>query len=71
VNGSPDPEKWNFEHGFVCNRELQWYQRENAYCKGGVLIIGPGGNPSGAKFPMISEVDYVRAYRCFQAPAGK
>lgn len=39
VDGPPDPQKWNFEHGFVRNRELQWYQKDNAYCKGGVLII--------------------------------
>ena len=39
IDGPPDPEKWNFEHGFVRNQELQWYQKDNAYCKGGVLII--------------------------------
>lgn len=37
--GKPDPKKWVYEHGFVRNKELQWYQPENAYCKNGVLII--------------------------------
>ena len=30
---------WNFEQGFARNEELQWYQKENAYCKDGLLII--------------------------------
>ena len=38
-NGPPNPANWNFEHGFVRNRELQWYQPENAYCTNGLLII--------------------------------
>lgn len=37
--GNPDPAKWNDEHGFVRNRELQWYQRANARCESGLLII--------------------------------
>ena len=39
VDGEPDAENWTYEHGFVRNRELQWYQPENAICKGGRLII--------------------------------
>jgi beta-glucanase (GH16 family) len=38
-NGPPDPKKWTFEKGFVRNRELQWYQPENAICKDGRLVI--------------------------------
>nr|WP_321453358.1 glycoside hydrolase family 16 protein [uncultured Carboxylicivirga sp.] len=38
-NGSPNPLNWNYEYGFVRNRELQWYQTNNAYCKDGKLII--------------------------------
>ena len=38
-DGPPDPTKWNFEHGFVRNHELQWYQAENASCKDGLLVI--------------------------------
>lgn len=37
--GAPDSTNWAFEQGFVRNKELQWYQPQNAYCKNGVLII--------------------------------
>ena len=30
---------WGYEEGFVRNRELQWYQRDNAYCNDGVLVL--------------------------------
>lgn len=39
VDGIPDEKNWNYETGFVRNLENQWYQKENAYCKGGFLII--------------------------------
>lgn len=35
----PNPDNWGFEHGFVRNEELQWYQEENAFCEEGLLII--------------------------------
>ncbi len=38
-DGRPDPANWDFERGFVRNRELQWYQPENAFCENGMLII--------------------------------
>lgn len=38
-NGMPDSTIWNFEKGFVRNREHQWYQEENARCENGLLII--------------------------------
>jgi beta-glucanase (GH16 family) len=38
-DGRPDTTVWGFEHGFVRNREDQWYQQENAYCRDGLLII--------------------------------
>ena len=39
--GPPNPNNWIFEEGFVRNNEQQWYQKENAYCKNGMLhIIG-------------------------------
>ena len=38
-NGAPDPKNWTFERGFVRNRELQWYQPENARIAGGFLVI--------------------------------
>jgi len=39
IDGRPDSTKWNYEHGFVRNHELQWYQPENARCENGLLII--------------------------------
>ncbi len=39
VNGAPDEKNWNYEEGFVRNNENQWYQKENAYCQNGFLII--------------------------------
>lgn len=38
-NGLPNEKNWNYETGFVRNQEDQWYQKENAYCKEGFLII--------------------------------
>ena len=38
-DGAPDSASWHFEKGFVRNQELQWYQKENAYCKNGHLVI--------------------------------
>jgi beta-glucanase (GH16 family) len=38
-DGPPDPANWTYEHGFVRNEELQWYQPENARCENGLLII--------------------------------
>lgn len=38
-DGMIDTSFWSFEEGFVRNKELQWYQKNNAYCKDGVLII--------------------------------
>lgn len=37
--GPPDSLKWRFEQGFVRNEEAQWYQADNAECKGGYLVI--------------------------------
>lgn len=37
--GIPDTTRWSFEHGFVRNQELQWYQSQNARVIGGVLQI--------------------------------
>lgn len=38
-NGSPDTTKWRMENGFMRNNEAQWYQKENAVCQDGLLII--------------------------------
>lgn len=39
TSGPPDSANWDYEHGFVRNKELQWYQPENALCTNGLLII--------------------------------
>ncbi len=39
AEGTPNPKNWTYERGFVRNEEAQWYQPENAYCRGGLLII--------------------------------
>src|SRR6187402_244492 len=39
VDGAPDEKNWNYEEGFVRNNENQWYQKENAYCQTGFLVI--------------------------------
>ena len=37
--GEPDPKRWTYERGFVRNRELQWYQPQNARQADGLLVI--------------------------------
>lgn len=69
-DGRPDPAKWNYEHGFVRNKEAQWYQPENAYCKNGLLIIegkkekhtNPHYDPNGKTWQTTrKEADYTSA----------
>lgn len=38
-DGIPDEKNWNYETGFVRNQEDQWYQKQNAFCKAGFLVI--------------------------------
>ena len=38
-SGRPDLRNWTYELGFVRNKELQWYQAENAFREEGVLVI--------------------------------
>ncbi|MBN9502352.1 MAG: beta-glucanase [Armatimonadetes bacterium 55-13] len=35
----PNPDDWIYEEGFVRNKELQWYQSDNARIENGKLII--------------------------------
>lgn len=37
--GSPNPEYWTSEHGYLRNEEDQWYQKENVKCQDGMLHI--------------------------------
>jgi beta-glucanase (GH16 family) len=39
ADGRPDPASWAYETGLVRNKELQWYQPDNARVQGGRLII--------------------------------
>ncbi|HEU5397534.1 MAG TPA: family 43 glycosylhydrolase, partial [Verrucomicrobiae bacterium] len=70
TNGPPNPANWNFEHGFVRNEELQWYQPENAYCTNGTLVIearrehkpNPGYVPGRTNWRTSREwIDYTSA----------
>jgi len=70
IEGKPDPRSWNYEYGFVRNNELQWYQRENANCTGGVLVIegrrekvrNPGFTPGSKTWVSSREyADYTSA----------
>ncbi|QDV74680.1 glycoside hydrolase family 16 protein [Botrimarina mediterranea] len=38
-DGVPNPANWDYEHGFVRNNELQWYQPQNAMVDNGLLTI--------------------------------
>ena len=38
-DGAPDPSNWGYEEGFVRNKELQLYQKENVRVEKGRLII--------------------------------
>lgn len=38
-DGAVDESKWHFEEGFQRNHELQWYQKDNAVKKNGLLVI--------------------------------
>ncbi len=51
-DGRPD-ERWDYEQGFVRNRELQWYQPQNASVKNGVLVIE--GRREVVKNPLYEE----------------
>lgn len=39
LSGLPDTSKWRFENGFLRNNEAQCYQKENAVCENGFLVI--------------------------------
>ncbi|MDX8341005.1 glycoside hydrolase family 16 protein [Draconibacterium sp. IB214405] len=39
IDGHPNSQNWTYEYGFVRNRELQWYQPQNANCANGILKI--------------------------------
>ena len=51
--GRPNPANWTYEHGFVRNREWQWYQGENAtVTEDGILLIT--ARQGGPSLPLVS-----------------
>jgi beta-glucanase (GH16 family) len=54
-DGSVDPQVWNFETGFVRNKEFQWYQSQNVRCENGYLIIE--GKRSHNPNPLYNKAD--------------
>jgi beta-glucanase (GH16 family) len=68
-DGPLEAKDWRCESGFVRNRELQWYQQENAFCKDGHLIIearrehkpNPRYNPDRPK-PTTSPADLANPF---------
>lgn len=68
--GRPDPAKWDYEAGFVRNKELQYYRPENARVEGGYLVIegrrekvsNPGYIPGSADWKTNrASADYTSA----------
>lgn len=53
TTGPLDETIWNYEHGFVRNYELQWYQTDNAICRDGCLIIT-------ARHEQIKNPNYIK-----------
>ncbi len=39
IPGKPKSDNWSYEEGFVRNRELQWYQPDNAFCADNRLVL--------------------------------
>ena len=39
TDGPVDTTSWNFASGFHYNFEDQWYQKDNAWCEDGCLVI--------------------------------
>lgn len=52
-NGAPDHRFWSFEQGFERNKELQWYQADNARQEEGLLLIE--GRRQSVKNPSFEE----------------
>ena len=70
VDGAPDASRWTFEEGFVRNEELQWYQSDNAFVEGGLLVIegrtedrpNPNYDPSSTDWRTLREtIEYTSA----------
>jgi beta-glucanase (GH16 family) len=68
-DGKPDPANWDYERGFVRNNEAQYYQPDNASCRGGMLIIearrehkpNPEYRPDGRGWKNRQWIEYTSA----------
>ena len=72
TDGHLDSKVWNYEEGFKRNHEAQWYQKANAYCKDGNLVIearkekksrrNPGFRKNSSRWPEnIEKIHYTSA----------
>lgn len=72
TDGLLDAKVWNYEEGFKRNHEAQWYQKANAYCKDGNLVIevrkekksrrNPGFRKNSSRWPEnIEKIQYTSA----------
>ena len=72
TDGHLDSKVWNYEEGFKRNHEAQWYQKANAYCKDGNLVIearkekkprrNPGFRKGSSRWPEnIEKIQYTSA----------
>lgn len=58
-DGRPNDQNWDYEIGFVRNQENQWYQKENAFCKDGYLVIeARNENKINPDFTTIEDKDW-------------
>jgi beta-glucanase (GH16 family) len=68
-DGKPDSANWDYERGFVRNNEAQYYQSDNATCRGGMLVIearrehkpNPDYRPDGRGWKNRQWIDYTSA----------
>ena len=52
-DGRPDSTIWSYEEGYARNHEAQWYQPDNAVCRGGCLVIE--GRPDTRPNPLYRQ----------------
>ena len=55
-NGRPNPDFWTYEHGYVRNREAQFYREENAWCEDGCLVIEARKDDAGYPYTSASVI---------------
>lgn len=69
-DGPPNASNWGFEKGYVRNKELQWYQPDNASVSGGLLTIAaqnrPGMSPQYTSSSMTSAGKHSFLYGRFE-----